>query len=59
MRIPEIKQPRIRAEIGPRNGALPCFALAVEVLEPAGGVALAVEFVGQFSRACPVRHFRQ
>ena len=59
MRIPEIKQARIRAEIGPRNGALPSFALAVEVLEPANGVALAIEFVGQFSRACAVWHFPQ
>ena len=46
MRVPEIKQARIGAEIGPRNNALPRFAFLVKLLEPADRVALAIEFRG-------------
>src|SRR5260370_10998139 len=36
MHVPKINQARIGAEIGPWNSALPCFALLIKRLEPAG-----------------------
>src|SRR5438132_3198040 len=44
MGLPKIKQVRIGAEIGPRDSALPGFALVVQLFEPSGRVALAIEF---------------
>ena len=46
MRLPKINQVRIGAEIAPRNSAFPCFAFLVQLIEPAGRVALVIEFGG-------------
>src|SRR5258708_34119052 len=56
MRVPKIKQERIGTQIGPGNGALSCFPFLVKSFEPSGGVALAMEFRGEFAGTGAVFH---
>lgn len=56
---PETDEMRIGTVVRPGHDALPCFGFAVERFEPAGGIAVAVKFRGEFARPCSVLHFQR
>ena len=55
---PKAYKMRSRVAIIPRDRALPLLGFAVQNLKPAGGIALAMEFSGEFARPLAVFHAR-